>query len=210
MLIMLSIAVLAQRDSSTLRGAYKTSLAVSAGVGASTIYVIAENPLNQLINGGPGANIISVGPAYNCMLDYRTTIRASFGIALAYQQLSYNPSDGREASWFIDNASRLNVGIRILEHFSKYPNADLYMGIRFGISFWSYDEILDQAYVSAQGPYYATPTPAGTWTETKGSVQILIGFKGYLSDYIGLHLEAGLGTPYYAEVGLTYRFYTRQ
>jgi hypothetical protein len=211
-LILLSIPAVAQNDGAVMSYLDPRSIDISAGIGASTIYAVVENTIGHLISGGSGAQMISVSPSYNCMFDYSPKRRASFGIAMAYQQLTYNPADrnGNTASWFIDNASRLNVGVRILEHFSNDPNADLYMGLRFGVSSWSYDETINQAFVSANGPNYSAPTPAGHSAISLGSVQILIGYKLYLSDHIGIHIEAGIGTPYYAEAGLTYRIYTRR
>ena len=206
-LITLSVSALAQRDSNVKKVIGPKSIAISVGVGASTIGVLVEDPFDLA---GSGVSIISVKPSYNIMLDYNDTRKSGAGIAIAYQQLSYLKAynGGNQADYFLVNASRLNVGIRFLWHFSKISHSDFYMGFRLGVSYWQYNESLNPNFHF--GPYTYVPTPASPWTKTDPSVQLLLGYKGYLSEHIGLHIEAGLGTPYYAEGGLTYRFYAQR
>jgi hypothetical protein len=204
--IILSIPVLAQKDSTAKPSLEPQSMAISGGIGVSTISLVV--PVNSGVAEG---NPISIGPAYNFMLDYNSIRKFSAGIAIAYQQLSYVPGDnqGYSQNAFIDNASRLNIGIRYLMHFSKVSYSDVYIGIRMGVSYWRDNESLNPNYHSSS-PYVSAPIPASPWTKTKASVQLLVGYKVYSLDNIGMQIEAGLGTPYYAEAGLTYRIHTRQ
>ncbi|HTB05624.1 MAG TPA: hypothetical protein VK806_01640 [Bacteroidia bacterium] len=168
----------------------------SAGVGYSLIFSLLNYGLNN------GANVsTSITPAISVAGDYSINGRFSLGLGIGYQSMktgvtNYNDSaNGYYNQSFNISLSRLNIGIRPLFHFGSNPNVDFYLGFRVGVSIWSFSS-------TSTDPNYNAPGLRGTLP----SFQALMGFKGYFSPVVGAHIEVAVGTPYFLEAGLSFRF----
>ncbi len=172
---------------------------VNAGVGSSTIFLLLDalqsNQTNTSIS-------YAVTPAYNLMADQALGNVVSLGLAVGYQAdiittQNYANTQTGYYETVTENLSRLNVGMRVLFHYSHSDHLDAYSGLRIGLSHWNDDNNTnDPNYSSIKGNLNLP------------SFQLLTGIKFYFTDDVGLHLEAGLGTPYFIEGGLSFKLAT--
>ncbi|HWY97533.1 MAG TPA: hypothetical protein VNY36_00490, partial [Bacteroidia bacterium] len=109
-----------------------------------------------------------------------------------------------------DKLSRTNAALRILAHLPLNTKfVEFYGGIRPGICYWQDNPSANN------NPYHNTTqtTPftfLGSTNETAFSLQFLFGMHVYVNKFIGLHFEAGIGSPYLAECGLSIRINTHK
>jgi len=175
---------------------HQGDLCVNAGVGSSTIFLL----LDALQSNQTNASIsYAITPAYNLMADQALGNVVSLGLAIGYQADIITTRDyaNTQTGYYetvTENLSRLNVGMRVLFHFTHGDHFDAYSGLRIGLSHWNDDN-------NANDPNYAL---------VKGnlnfpSFQLLYGMKFYFTDDVGLHLELALGTPYFIEGGLSFK-----
>ena len=179
-------------------------ITINAGVGVSTITVAV--PGNNLI-AGDGLTFLAQSPAYNYTMDYRVSKKWSIGIGGAYQWVTDNPGYGQSetATWETEKISRYNISGLVLYHFSRTILNDAYIGMRIGESMWT-DQIISNINNSPGYPlFYTMPTA----TVQRTSFQALIGDRIFLNYNIGFHAEFGIGTPYFLEAGITFRFKTK-
>jgi len=144
----------------------------------------------------------SIIPNIGTVIDYGFTKKFSLGLAGSYQsELVKSDEDP-----YTDRITRINLAVRFLKHLIKrHPKFDDYIGLRIGCSYWK-DVPLHSSYYqnlnySPHVSYFIT-NPNSFVT----SVQLLYGLRFYFSDSIGIHFEVGIGSPYLAETGLTFRF----
>jgi hypothetical protein len=129
-------------------------------------------------------------PVYNATIDYGVDYNITLGIAGAYQSISY--TDDSPAFAYTHNLTVSNFSVRALYNLFSSRSVEVYSGLRFGGSFTKDD-----------ATSYKNQSTITTSTTLTG--QGLIGLRLML-DFIGLHLEGGLGNaPYYIEGGLTFR-----
>lgn len=114
------------------------------------------------------------------------------------------------------NVSRITIGARALFHYGNANRVDMYSGVRLGVGIWgvnasssAVDGKLDEVFNEAGG--------SGIWRTVLGNklrggfvmpqVQvILFGLRGYITESIGLNGELAVGSPYFASIGINYRF----
>ncbi|MGP8215326.1 MAG: hypothetical protein ACLQQ4_07170 [Bacteroidia bacterium] len=199
-------------------------LTVGAGTGFSTIQLeLSQNLTNWYWSSGfylfgipaylsaPVIKFVSL--AYNLSVDYRVYKNSYFSVVSSYQYINDLPCSQVDPTQQLETISRLNIGVRYLynTHFNKDNDTnkrlELFAGGRIGLSCWR--DIL----------------PAGTDLKyhyliysslSLVSFQVLFVLRYYpfyfskiKSDFlknIGLDIEGGLGTPYYLEGGLVYKF----
>jgi len=197
-------------------------ITISPGIGLSAIMAKFHAYIKDT-----GANIISFSPVYSLNIDYAPLQNFSIGIGVAWQSLSINPSITHTYTYYsgytysyvqgnpnpvykatgpytvtisnpnyaiVESLTRLNIGVRAIYHIRNDDIKDFYLGVRVGLSMWT-----DQS------------NPAGTLTEgnvTLPSIQALIGFRREIMNRLGAYLEAGLGSPYFANAGLYYKVNT--
>jgi hypothetical protein len=172
-------------------------------------FAYSSNILNimSLIHGAnPNAGLGAEGPAtfkvmpnYSLGVDYGISYRTTVGLALNYVQVTgnYDSIGGTE------KFTRLNISARLLYHFHKNSNRkDLYFGIRWGLSFWTDNLPPVAGPIAYPFPYtsYFSPT-----SPVEPSLQILLGWRRYFTYGFGIHIEAGIGSPYFLEGGLMLR-----
>lgn len=199
-LIILSIPALAQKDTAKssipIVSGRKGELIMDLGAGLSKIDWLLEGLF------GPGPNIISETPAINSAFDYYVTNRTSLGVGITFQEIKDNPYvGGNPVNWVTEYVTRTNIAARWLTHFIKNPETDYYIGLRIGLSFWTdNDESPNYGYYSLG---YAALSNSNIIM--RGSVQILIGLRSNPSNLLSIHLEGGIGTPYFLEGGISIR-----
>jgi len=189
-------------------------IVISAGVGyspefngqltliSSQVYPVSINSaISDYDNGFLCSSIL---PNIGGTIDFGISSRISLGLAGSYQNelVTY-----RFSSTYSDKVSRTNGAARFLYHVNKNnKNVDDYIGVRIGCSYWrdspSPDNTIYNPYVSS---HYYTITFLSSPSLYVSSFQFLYGIRLYVSDNIALYFEAGIGSPYLVETGLTFR-----
>jgi hypothetical protein len=146
-------------------------------------------------------NCTSITPNLGGAIDFGILKWISIGLAASYQSetANWSPSNNTAPFLFSDKITRTNLAGRFLFHVPNLNKSDLYFGLRIGESY--YQDI----------PSSDNNTPWLFLTKsnlTVNSFQVLFGLRIYLTDFVGIHFETGIGTPYLAEGGLTFRINT--
>jgi hypothetical protein len=178
---------------------------INAGIGGSLMELAV--PGGNLIGGG-GPAFLYNSPAFNATLNYNFTKKFSIGIGGAYEWFTDHPGYGQSetASWETEKISRYNVTWIVLYHFSKLVYSDAFTGLRIGASVWN-DQITSNTQNYPTSIVYQTMS---TSTLQRGCFQLLFGYQYFPIYNFGLHAEIGIGTPYFAEAGISIRFKTRK
>ncbi len=195
LLLALPFVGFGQKDS--VSAPNKKNLYINAGIGYNLITLL-DNIVPQYSN-FLGATALT--PAINFCLDYGNN-KATGGIGIAFQQwwgvddqsMNLSPNYNYIAT---TRTMRLNVAYRHLYFIQINKLSDLYWGFHIGFSDWNiYDYIPTTGYATAHTTITNSFTP---------SVQILLGFHEYFTKNAGIHFEFGIGAPYAAEGGLTFK-----
>ena len=150
----------------------------------------AQNKKNDLIiTGGWGINAKSISQTvhydipdywgYNINVDRHLSKRTLIGLGFMYQEFE-NYRNRTEAHYYGKNYA--NARVRLLVNWINKPSINIYSCLAAGFTYDS--EEFDFAKYQLQG---------------------LIGSRYYLNESISLNLEAGLGYPYFASAGVSYR-----
>ncbi|MFH1319941.1 MAG: hypothetical protein ABII90_04720, partial [Bacteroidota bacterium] len=143
-------------------------------------------------------------PVISSMYDVGIADFFSMGLAVSYHKFGL---DFWEYKWdtsstgnyvvedFTETRTLLNIGVRPLFHFGGNENLDFYAGARLGYSQWTYKE-------TTSNPDYDPENSKNSPI----SVQVLFGFRAYLSDVFGIHIETAVGTPYLITLGWNLKF----
>lgn len=160
-------------------------------------------------------------PQLNVSYDHAISQWFSIGGAISYNKVSMNLKEvvynrTENLGDVKLNVSRITLGARALFHYGNANRVDMYSGVRLGIGIWgvnasssSLDNRLDEVFKEAGG--------SGIWRSVLGNklkggfvlpqVQvILFGLRTYVTENIGLNGELAVGSPYFASIGLNYRF----
>lgn len=144
---------------------------------------------------------ISVVPNIGGTIEYGLTNLFSIGLASSYQSVvvddkfPYNNGDPT------DKITRVNMAIRALFHLNiRNPNFDHYIGFRIGCNYWN-DKVLNPG---SQDYFLDAPN------SFISCYQVVYGMRIYFTHNIGIHFEVGIGQPYLAEVGLTFKINTHK
>ncbi len=148
-------------------------------------------------------------------IDFGINKLLSIGIASSYQSaiinwsLNDNQYPGPPYSYpYSDNITRVNLALRLLWHLPiQSKHFDVYGGVRFGCSSWH--DIPSSNNILTYGSTN-TITFLSSPNLVVASCQILWGLRVYLNKYVGAHIEAGIGSPYLVEGGLTVRITTKK
>lgn len=171
------------------------ALIINAGVGASIILLTFGLFPNE-----NSPNFLSVSPVYSSTIDYCILNKFSIGFGVAWQSILDNPNANTSIVYNVtERITRTNVAIRFLGHIDKDTAVDFYYGIRTGLSSWTDNIITDPNNPPMPTQFYSKKTLSAI------SIQALFGVRFYLTDFIGLHAETGIGAPYFAEGGITIR-----
>jgi|GEM_PF-1148045 hypothetical protein len=165
---------------------------VSAGLGYSTLGTRIYGLL--VFEGG----LVSESWVYNGAIDYGIKYNTTLGLAMSYQEATGVPLT-LDKTGQADNSeyfTRFNCGFRVLHYIVHTYSLFVYSGFRLGISYWR-DIPID---INEPSKIDAVTTLGDQ--SIYPSIQVLFGCK-LIYRVIGLHLEVGIGTPYFAEAGLS-------
>ncbi len=185
----------------------KGMVTIGAGIGASLITWGLPNSNAINMSGDLYYTMLTVSPAYNFTIDYNLLNSFSMGLCGAYQSLTDHPDfDGYPETYETEKISRYNMSVRILGHLSKNPLKYAYIGARVGMSIWT-DKAIQY---TPPGPGLVVPSTSMHSYSRRASFLLFFGYRTFFSNEIGLHIEAGIGSPYILEGGITFRFQTEK
>ncbi len=184
---------------------------INAGIGVSIITFATGG--NALFGGN--IHLLSESPACNFTIDYNFTNYFTIGLAGSYQFFTDNPNSDEYLSnnyafWEAERITRKTFALRFSYSILLKGRHNCYAGVRAGESFWT-DRIISYTAPTPPPGYGGYPeytTMAGS--EQRLSFQLFAGYRYFLSNNIGFHAELGIGTPYFAEAGITFRFKTKR
>ncbi|WP_428656766.1 hypothetical protein [Runella sp.] len=216
-LIFITFGVFAQNDD------YQHVISVQSGV---SLFSPFRGKITSSQEASDTTVSFSSGKAYNfpqinVAYDHGINRWFSIGGAVSYNKVSLDLKDvvynKKENLGDVKlNVSRVTIGARALFHYGNANRLDMYSGVRLGIGIWgvnasssSVDNKLDEVFKEAGG--------SGIWRTVIGNklgggfvlpqVQvILFGLRGYITENIGINGELSAGSPYFASIGLNYRF----
>ena len=150
-------------------------------------------------------------PVINGMYDYGLSEIISIGGAISYQHISQSYSKvisvtsagANKMASFVDEYNRTNVAFRLLVHKERGEQFDFYTGLRIGMTFWGYRFGSLNGYDGGKIIIFDRPY------EKKGTLkfQAVLGARVYVSEDWGINGEVALGPSYFANLGVSYRFY---
>ena len=139
-------------------------------------------------------------PTFDATYDYAIVGNVTLGGAVSYNTFSFiNPNYS-----YINSArtivyesisvkySLVNVALRPVVRWGKNDDLEWFAGLRLGYSFWD-------AKIETSDPYYQDEYAR----ETNYSIQAIGGLRAWVSDYVGLTFDVGIGTPYFASMGVS-------
>ena len=165
---------------------------LTAGVGLS-IWNILMGAVSDSLS-------TSSTPTFHATYDYGLTQTFSLGGGIGYNSFSFiNPnysyvnSSGVIVYESISvKYSRINIGIRPLYHWGKKENFEWFTGLRMGYGFWT-------AKLETTDPFYDDDY----FQKDLYEIQLLFGSRAYFSEYLSVTFDVGLGSPYFASLGLS-------
>ena len=155
----------------------------------------------NLLMGFVGDSLITTStPTFDLTYDYGITHNFSIGAAVSYNSFSFiNPrySYVNSSGVIIYESisvkySLVNVAIRPLYHWGKKENFEWHTGLRMGYGFWN-------AKLNTTDPYYKDEF----YRKDVYQIQVLFGSRAYFSEYMAITFDVGLGSPYFASIGLS-------
>lgn len=170
-------------------------LCVNVGLGYSPGFETTIASTHPFVPSYP-MSFSSATANFGIVADYAFVKKCSIGLASSYQSEHVIGYGGIVA----DKLTKINMATRLLYHFASNKDyLDQYIGLRVGVSYWNDSPINENPpynpeYVMNK-PYLFAP-----------SFQFLYGLRYYVVDYLGLQFEAGIGSPYFIETGLAFRF----
>jgi len=187
---------------------------ITPAIGAGSMQITGSPIANSLYLENSNYNYSAVNsPEYGVSIDYMVAKYFSFGLGVNYQTISFNSSITPQPTpynynYYYYNSdpssaqfTRWNIGVRNLFYFQSdnSDNVHFYMGARAGLSIWhEADTWANGAYNPQYRSFVNSATPLF-------SFQLLWGMRYFFTQEIGTQLELGLGTPYYAQAGITIR-----
>ncbi len=206
-------SMLIQIPVSTNRELNPGEVFITGGIGygdMTSLLSPIENYGNGYYNYSSGFSINHL-PEFGGSLDMLIARIISMGIGVNYQEIQFVNQNSYQGNYYnrypnLATFTRLNIGMRNLFYFMgrNSDNVHFYMGVRAGISIWNEQD----QWTSNPNYYYYYPVINST-NNTKLSFQVLWGLRYFPVQDLGLQFEAGLGSPYYGQVGITLRLNDR-
>jgi len=167
-------------------------LTATVGLSIWNLYAGAANVSDSLI--------ATSTPTINAMYDYGITKEFSIGAAIGYNSFSFtNPNYSYiNSGGVIVNESisvkytRVNLAVRPLYHWGKREEFEWHAGIRLSYSFWT-------AELQTTDPYYNDEY----YRANLYGAQAVFGSRAYFSEFVAVTFDVGIGSPYFASIGLS-------
>ena len=187
-------------------------MVVDGGIGMSLIPYLVDASCSANFSSGTYYNNYvpytnSSTPAFNGSLDYGIFNEFSLGAGFTYQSCTVNVNgwyNGRTGLLedVTENINRLNVRLRGTAHwdFSDDHKWELYGGAGIGYSIWTDQNNAHNSNFPSDAPWNVVPG-----TTRLVSFQGFLGLRSYFTDNFGAHLEVALGSPYFIDLGISFR-----
>ncbi len=147
---------------------------------------------------------------------YMLEDKIGFGGSVSYQFFNFDllPLNSHSSALKM-NINRLNASIFGNFYFANQQNFDIYLGGRFGRTFWfgnvTFDELYN--YLSHILPSFVSDNIVNEivpsdikFFKSFFSYQVYLGGDIFFTDNIGLKIETAVGSPYWALAGLSFKF----
>lgn len=175
---------------------YKSTICVNAGFSLVGALLDASNTVTSMDTEDPKSSSL---PAIQLTYDYGLAKWFSMGAAFSYQKMSSDvyTYDGTNTYTYTDDIKRMNFAVRMLFHYANSGRVDLYSGLRFGMTNWSF---------SSDNP--DSSYDVGDYWDLNNNFApqvILFGIRGYFTEHLGMNSEICVGAPHYFSIGLNYR-----
>jgi hypothetical protein len=150
-------------------------------------------------------------PVVGLSYDYRVTDWFSIGGAAAFSiaNMSYeDPNTNQhvvdgDLTHFSAGFTRINIAARPLFYYVNGDIFEMYSGFRFGINIYNLSAKSDDPDFDELDPFNEGLFARGA---APGVQVILAGFNIFPVENIGINLEMAVGQPYFASLGVKYRF----
>lgn len=136
-------------------------------------------------------------PLIQATYDFAIVDWFSVGVAASCQI-----AEGKYNDYGVNNENfkttfyRSNFAVRGLFHYGKSEMFDMYSGVRFGYTNWSYKtDYVGDDYDGEQDGHMISAAQL-----------VLFGIRGYFFKNYGANIEFAVGSPYFMSVGFNYRF----
>ncbi len=175
----------------------KGQIAISAEMGASLLALEWEIATELELFKAP--------PAFQGNIDYALLDVISIGGAFGYQKIStierghvyINTLGQYKTEDVIVSTTRMNFAYRVLFHYVRSENLDIYSGVRMGLSYYQYSN-------SSNDLNYSKGS--GSFNEFAFAPQIIgLGLRMYVYKDLAVTTELAIGYPSFFSFGLTYR-----
>ena len=181
--------------------------AVGVNVGASLVNLLFRAVSYADESGWKSTQI----PTLQATYDYRVAERISIGGAAAFSNIKVdydNPNlqniKDDQLQNFNLGLTRINIAARALFYYTTGKSFELYSGLRPGINIWSISADSTDPDFTELDPLEDVKMFARA--ASPGLQIIGLGTNIYPTDNIGINLELTLGQPYFAAIGMKYRF----
>ena len=160
-------------------------------------------------------------PQLNLAYDHGVVEWFSIGGALSYNKIGLDLKDVtyKKTEDIGDvrlDVSRITIGARALFHYGNTNSIDMYSGVRLGIGIWTakvsssalddrLEEVINEAGGNSIWRTLIGNRVRGSFPMFQAQV-VLFGLRGYVTENIGINGELSVGSPYFASIGVNYRF----
>jgi len=208
--LLISFSVYAQTNTIDTNSNFRNN--VNLGVGSSFFGFIT----NTLVKGSL-VNKAYATPVFHLAYEREVLDNTYMGINAGYQNFYFDllPIDS-DHSVLITNINRINLSLSADHFFLNQPRFNMFFGGQLGLTIWegrlSFEELV--SYVNELIPIQVVsdmitkkliPSSDNFFT-TNFSYQLHLGMEKYFTDNLGLRGTIAVGSPYWAMIGLNYRF----
>ena len=195
---------------------YRNTLSATSGFNGWQVIKAGGNLLNVSDSAFITPARIRVTGTWGATYDRAITKWFSIGLAGSYNKFSLSTDDfkGNVDTFYYSgqiNASfrRINLGIRPNFHYLNNDRVDFYSGFRFGLNFYNTQAGLETD-SNVPGDIFLEKLLKFTKYVGNGSRPtfqfIPVGFRGYITERLGVGFELAVGPTYFAAAQLNYRF----
>jgi hypothetical protein len=204
--LLMTVMVLWSNVSQAQYRGYQSAAGVNVGASLISMLFRAINYADD-----PGWKSTQI-PTIQGVYDYRVSERFSVGGAASFSHIAvdYNNADignvvDNELQNFTIGFTRINVGARGLFYYTTSDVFELYSGLRLGVNIWNIKvDSTDPDFAAGLDPLAEASNFARA--ASPGLQVIGLGANIYPVENVGINFEFAIGQPYFAAIGMRYRF----
>ncbi len=209
-ILFMVVSVLANAQETVSFTPYKHNFNVGVG---SNLYGIITNRFVK----GDLVDRAYATPIFHVTYSYQALTNLYVGVGFNYQYFYFSllPLDSTHNA-LVATINRTNLNLHVDWYVVHQQNYNIFIGGQGGVTFWSgsltFSQIIDYVNQIIPFPFIANQivknlVPSDIkFFDYSFSLQLNAGFNKYFTPNFGLHGELAIGAPYWAEIGLTYRF----